>query len=86
MIMFVIRYEVPPDMAGAYGEWGGSEIRQAFEGTGIVEFNRLEDWTAWYNTPNTQGLLDDLGALTVNMDMELWGPSPMIPERMRRDP
>ena len=51
-----------------------------------VEFARLEDWTAWYNSPNTQGLLDDLGTLTVGLEMELWGPSPLVSEPITGDP
>ena len=51
-----------------------------------VELARLEDWTSWYNAPNTQGLLDDLGTLTANLEMELWGPSPLVSERITPGP
>lgn len=37
MVVFMIRYEVPPDRATAYGEWAGTAIRQAVAAPGVVE-------------------------------------------------
>jgi quinol monooxygenase YgiN len=47
------------------------------------EFTDLATWAAWYGNEDVQRVLDELRTLTLNMNTELWGPSPVVPAPIR---
>jgi hypothetical protein len=49
----------------------------------IYEFASVEDWAAWREHDDVQKVLDEGVALTENFSVELWGPSPVLPEPAR---
>jgi antibiotic biosynthesis monooxygenase (ABM) superfamily enzyme len=47
------------------------------------EFADLATWQAWYEHQDIQTLMLELRAFTTDMNMELWGTSPMVPGPIR---
>jgi antibiotic biosynthesis monooxygenase (ABM) superfamily enzyme len=47
------------------------------------EFADLGAWAAWYEHEETQKVLDELHTLGLNVTLELWGPSPVVPAPIR---
>lgn len=47
------------------------------------EFADLAAWAAWYGHEETQKVLDELHTLALNVTLELWGPSPVVPKPIR---
>jgi quinol monooxygenase YgiN len=42
------------------------------------EFANLAAWAAWYNNEEVQKTRDELRTLVIDVDLELWGPSPIV--------
>lgn len=47
------------------------------------EFADLEAWAAWYGHEETQKALGELHTLALDVTLELWGPSPVVPRPIR---
>ncbi len=47
------------------------------------EFADLTAWSAWQSNEDVQKVLTELRTLTLNVNIELWGPSPVVPEPVR---
>lgn len=47
------------------------------------EFADMAAWAAWQAHEDTQKVLGELRTLAVNAAIELWGPSPVVPEPIR---
>jgi quinol monooxygenase YgiN len=47
------------------------------------EFADLASWAAWYGHEGTQKVLDELHTLALDVTLELWGPSPVVPAPIR---
>lgn len=47
------------------------------------EFADMADWAAWQAKEDTQKVLNELHTLALNVTMELWGPSPVVPVPIR---
>jgi hypothetical protein len=47
------------------------------------EFTDLAAWAAWYANEESQKLINDRRAFTMNEVSELWGPSPLVPAPIR---
>ena len=47
------------------------------------EFADLNAWATWSSHEDILKLWDEARAYTTNMDYELWGPSPVVPEPIR---
>ena len=47
------------------------------------EFADLATWTAWYGNEDVQKVLNELRTLTLNVNTEVWGPSPVVPAPIR---
>ncbi len=47
------------------------------------EFANLAAWSTWDAHEDVQQVLNELRAFTTNVSLELWGPSPIVPEPIR---
>lgn len=47
------------------------------------EFADWGAWAAWYGHEQVQRVLDELHTLALNVNLELWGPSPVVPRPIR---
>ena len=47
------------------------------------EFADMASWSAWQNNEEMQKIMDELRTLALNVDVEVWGPSPVVPEPIR---
>lgn len=47
------------------------------------QFADFESWSSWFNDDEIQKLFNELFALAVNVQRELWEPSPLMPEPVR---
>ena len=47
------------------------------------EFADMAAWTAWYAHDAVQQVIAELRTLTGNVSMQLWGPSPVVPQPIR---
>jgi antibiotic biosynthesis monooxygenase (ABM) superfamily enzyme len=47
------------------------------------EFADMAAWAAWQNNEDVQTVLTELRTLALNVNMEVWGPSPVVPEPIR---
>jgi quinol monooxygenase YgiN len=47
------------------------------------EFASMADWAAWNNDEASQTVMEELHTLAVNVSLELWGPSPVVPQPIR---
>ena len=48
-----------------------------------TEFADLADWQAWYESEAVQSTLAEMAFVAVNLETELWGPSPVVPQPIR---
>ena len=48
-----------------------------------TEFADLADWQAWYESEAVQSTLAEMASVAVNLETELWGPSPVVPQPIR---
>ena len=56
---------------------GTSEVVITFE------FADMATWVAWHTNEVVQTVLDEVHALASDVTLELWGPSPVVPEPIR---
>jgi quinol monooxygenase YgiN len=56
---------------------GGSQIVTTYE------FADMVAWATWNSNEGVQKILTELHTLTLNMSIELWGPSPVVPAPIR---
>ena len=47
------------------------------------EFADMAAWAAWWSHEDTQVLFTELHTLALNVTLELWGPSPVVPAPIR---
>jgi heme-degrading monooxygenase HmoA len=47
------------------------------------EFTDMQAWASWRDNEATQKVFDEGSECMTNMSLELWGPSPIIPEPIR---
>ena len=47
------------------------------------EFDNFAAWETWRNNEEVQKVLDEWFTFTTNRYVELWGPSPVVPEPIR---
>jgi len=47
------------------------------------EFADLAGWTAFYDHPDFQNVLEELKTLVTNLTTEVWGPSPVVSAPIR---
>jgi quinol monooxygenase YgiN len=47
------------------------------------EFADLAAWAAWSSDEDVQRVLSELRTLALNVDIEVWGPSPLVPQPVR---
>jgi antibiotic biosynthesis monooxygenase (ABM) superfamily enzyme len=47
------------------------------------EFDNFATWETWRNSEEVQNVLDEWSTLTTNRYIELWGPSPVVPDPIR---
>lgn len=47
------------------------------------EFDDMAAWATWQSQEETQKVLTELRTLALNVTIELWGPSPVVPVPIR---
>jgi antibiotic biosynthesis monooxygenase (ABM) superfamily enzyme len=47
------------------------------------EFADMAAWAAWESSEDTQKVLTELHTLALNVSIEIWGPSPVVPAPIR---
>jgi quinol monooxygenase YgiN len=47
------------------------------------EFADMAAWAAWYSHDDVQQVVTELRTLATDVDMEVWGPSPVVPQPIR---
>ncbi len=47
------------------------------------EFTDLAAWAAWQSHEDSQKVVEELRTLALNVEIEIWGPSPVVPEPIR---
>ena len=47
------------------------------------EFPDMAAWAAWQGHEDIQRIFDELHMYATNVSLELWGPSPVVPEPIR---
>ena len=47
------------------------------------EFADMAGWAAWRAHEDIQKVLDEVRTLALNVNIEVWGPSPVVPEPIR---
>lgn len=48
-----------------------------------VQFADLTTWQAWYESETAQAVLADATSVMINVETELWGSSPVLPQPIR---
>ena len=48
-----------------------------------IEFADMASWQTWYENETVQDVFDGMAAIALNLETELWGPSPMVPQPIR---
>ncbi len=101
MVLYLVKWNIHPDKAEAYGEWVRSATQRLLAVPGVVElrayrpttgthqrvatyeFADMDAWAAWISSEEVRQALEEGRPLVTNACMELWGPSPTIPEPIR---
>ena len=47
------------------------------------EFADMAAWSNWYNHDNVQQVIAELRTVAGDVTMEIWGPSPIVPQPIR---
>ncbi len=47
------------------------------------EFADMAAWSAWQSNEDVQKVLNELHTVALNVNIEVWGPSPVVPEPIR---
>jgi antibiotic biosynthesis monooxygenase (ABM) superfamily enzyme len=58
-------------------------VSGAFQVAITYEFSDLATWATWYDNADVQKVLDELHTVAVNVSIEVWGPSPVVPAPVR---
>lgn len=61
----------------AYRPVGGPQVATT------VEFKNMKDWAAFFETEDAQKIMEEVHKLALNVSVEVWGPSPIVPEPLR---
>ena len=75
-----------PKVIGAGGVVEFRGYRPVTGGHRVVtttEFADLTAWQAWYESEAVQNVLADMASMALNLETELWGPSPVVPQPIR---
>lgn len=48
-----------------------------------TEFADIATWQSWYDSEAVQSILADMTSMLLNLETELWGPSPVVPQPIR---
>ena len=101
MVLWVMIYDINPDMLDEYLKWAQGAIPRVIGAEGLVEFRGyrpvsgshrvvttcgfadLTAWQGWYESEPIQTTLAEMASLTVNLETDLWGPSPVVPQPIR---
>lgn len=55
----------------------------AFEVVVTYEFADMAAWATWYHRDNVQQVIAELRTIANNIAIDLWGPSPIVPQPIR---
>ena len=47
------------------------------------EFADMSDWAKWNSSADLQKVMDELHTLALNVKIEIWGPSPIVPKPVK---
>ncbi len=47
------------------------------------EFADMAAWAGWHGNDDVQAVLDELHTLATDVNLDLWGPSPVVPQPIR---
>ena len=47
------------------------------------EFANMSDWAVWNSNADMQKVMEELRTLALNVNIEIWGPSPIISKPIR---
>lgn len=47
------------------------------------EFKNMASWAAWMEDPDYRKMMDEAQGFTTNWSVEVWGPSPVVPEPLK---
>lgn len=75
-----------PTVAGADGvvEFGAYRaVSGSHRVVTTVQFSDLATWQTWYESEAAQTVLANAASVMVNVETELWGPSPVLPQPIR---
>jgi quinol monooxygenase YgiN len=76
-------------ISGTVGAGGVVEFRAYRPATGssqvavTYEFADMAAWEGWYSNEAVQAVLEELHTLATDISLELWGPSPVVPDPIR---
>jgi antibiotic biosynthesis monooxygenase (ABM) superfamily enzyme len=74
------------DTMGAPGEVEMRAYRTAagtHQSVITFEFADLAAWAVWSSSEESQRVLREMHTLTLNLEIEVWGPSPLVPQPVR---
>lgn len=66
-----------------YGDTSKRSITGNRSVVSTVEFADLAAWQAWYDSETVQELVASMASMLLNLETELWGPSPVLPQPIR---
>ena len=75
-----------PSAVGAGNVVEFSGYRPVSGSRGVVttaSFADLADWQAWYESDAVQTIIVEMASVTLNLETELWGSSPVLPQPIR---
>jgi heme-degrading monooxygenase HmoA len=58
-------------------------VTGSFQIVVTYEFADLASWAAWRSHEDVEKLLDELHTLANDVNVEVWGPSPIVPDPIR---
>ena len=76
-------------ISGTVGAGGVVEFRAYRPATGssqvvvTYEFADMAAWESWHSNEAVQTVLEELHTLATDIGLELWGPSPVVPDPVR---
>ena len=47
------------------------------------EFADMAAWASWHSSEDSQKTMDELHTLALDVNVEIWGPSPVVPKPIR---
>jgi quinol monooxygenase YgiN len=98
MVLHVTKYDIHPDKVEAYLKWTEGAIKRTLAVPGVVELRayrsvtgssqlvttyEFSDIAAWSSNADMQKVLAELHTLALNVTIEVWGPSPVVPAPIR---